>query len=968
MVLEALAALSLATSVVQFVDFTSKLLSKGNKYYESPDGVLTENAELQGNVEHFKRLNIDLNNSLASVAAPHALDSAERALWTVTKECEKIAKEFCSTLDKLKLVGSRTRWRSFRQALKTLCSKERIQNMLQRLRSARENLIVHLLVVINFDKELVIQSNRGLESKILAAVQHSSGQLRQDVADLSKSILKEQHDKRKETVDSWIDDHRHQFGEVSQTVSTVVWHEREEWTGNSILRSLYFPRIKERYKRVAVAHAKTFDWIFEPPSDALVPWADFKLWLRDLAYQGSLYWVTGKPGSGKSTLMKYLYNDPRTRDSLRWWTNPFEPIIASSFFWNPGTPIQRSLHGLLQSLLHEILSQRVDLIKVAVPWRWQAYETTLESVSEWTDLELLDALSRLVEPSINTARFFFLIDGLDEFEGNDIARSEIVELFTNLSKYEHVKVCVSSRPWPIFEDAFEGQPSLLLQHLTHNDIVSYVKAKFEENKKFKRLMSKDAVGCTRLEMAVVQKSAGVFLRVYLVVQSLLEGFRNDDDAIDLKRRLDELPSDLEEYFAQIIGTLEPFYIRQAARLLQVALNAESLSLMAYSFMMEKDPEFAVKANITIFAPEDIDDRSTSATRRLKSRCKELLEAHQVSNLDDYFFEIEIGFLHRTVKDFLQTNLVRTMLEPHLDDSFDVNMNDKGLKIVMDKLDEVLIFRFNETKSSAQPMDCRFDKENHWTNYQLLEVDKPDLLCGRSFLSFAIAAGLHRYAQETLMIDTSLVKLKQGRPLLDCALRPMSGEDRRISARISVAQSEPIVDTIDLMIVQGANPNEAYFFQYRTSESQGTGYSEDTIWSLFVAHVRTSLASEDAAKIPSSWSKATELLINAGACRYLVPLSAKGFIKRARKSMMTRLNIWPRIGGVASDSDTDTSSIESDATSTDYDIASEGSDTQQAVESSECLGTDTLAMLSSVFGQEDIRKFEKAFASRATPGG
>ena len=63
-VLNALAALSVASSVVQFVDFSVKVISKGNKYYRSTDGALVENTELVATVETFRRLNDGSKKSL----------------------------------------------------------------------------------------------------------------------------------------------------------------------------------------------------------------------------------------------------------------------------------------------------------------------------------------------------------------------------------------------------------------------------------------------------------------------------------------------------------------------------------------------------------------------------------------------------------------------------------------------------------------------------------------------------------------------------------------------------------------------------------------------------------------------------------------------------------------------------------------------------------------------------------------
>ena len=53
MALEALAVVSLATSVVQFVDSAVKLISKGNQYYKKADGDLEENTQLRAIVDKF---------------------------------------------------------------------------------------------------------------------------------------------------------------------------------------------------------------------------------------------------------------------------------------------------------------------------------------------------------------------------------------------------------------------------------------------------------------------------------------------------------------------------------------------------------------------------------------------------------------------------------------------------------------------------------------------------------------------------------------------------------------------------------------------------------------------------------------------------------------------------------------------------------------------------------------------------
>ena len=161
MVLEAFAALSVANAAVQFVDFTLKVISKGNKYYKSPSGVLEEIAELRDTAAKIRRL----TDLVTKSAAPRPEDNqefqeqdlpdtstrlkpAEQALEGAVKECKSIAAELIAALDKLELPGSHKRWNSFRQALKSCWGKKAIEQMIERLRLAREDLVLHLLVIM----------------------------------------------------------------------------------------------------------------------------------------------------------------------------------------------------------------------------------------------------------------------------------------------------------------------------------------------------------------------------------------------------------------------------------------------------------------------------------------------------------------------------------------------------------------------------------------------------------------------------------------------------------------------------------------------------------------------------------------------------------------------------------------------------------------------------------------------------
>jgi hypothetical protein len=75
--------------------------------------------------------------------------------------------------------------------------------------------------------------------------------------------------------------------------------------------------------------------------------------------------------------------------------------------------------------------------------------------------------------------FFFIIDGLDEFDGDS---RELIDFVSGMAKYSYVKVCVASRPLLQFPDAFEECPRLHLEQLTKSDICKYITTYFAHNK------------------------------------------------------------------------------------------------------------------------------------------------------------------------------------------------------------------------------------------------------------------------------------------------------------------------------------------------------------------------------------------------------------------------------------------------------------------------------------------------------
>ncbi|KAM0472543.1 hypothetical protein ACHAPX_008700 [Trichoderma viride] len=237
-----------------------------------------------------------------------------------------------------------------------------------------------------------------------------------------------------------------------------------------------------------------------------------------------------------------------------------------------------------------------------------------------------------------------------------------VKLFKSWAQSSDVKICLSSRPWNIFEDSFSSDQKLRLQDLTRGDIKQYVEGELETDKMFLKAKEEDH-RYESLVTTIVDRAEGVFLWVYLVTRSLLDGLGNDDPVSQLEQRIEALPTGLIPYFDHILQTIDPEYRELAARMFFITtLTTEPLSMLAYSLLddIDENPEIAMSTPIRAFSEKEIQKRRERTRRRLDGRCKGLLEINEDPSAD-LFFKYRVDFLHRTVREFLQTDQIQEEL-------------------------------------------------------------------------------------------------------------------------------------------------------------------------------------------------------------------------------------------------------------------------------------------------------------------
>jgi hypothetical protein len=457
-----------------------------------------------------------------------------------------------------------------------------------------------------------------------------------------------------------------ELSDLEKAMSRLGIAQRDISNGIEILRSLGFPSRTVRHTAIPNAHQETFDWAFKcdiSPGAAggrCSPRASTSNLLNWLQKGTGTFWVSGKPGSGKSTFMKFIASHPETTNALVAWAQPLPVTIASHYFWSQGTHMQKSQAGLIQSLLYEIFRNCPDLAQQICPARWGSDK----GQPPWTMSELRSAMRAVSAYQKIARKFCFFIDGLDEYQGDHI---DFCEDLRALFESPNIKLCVSSRPWNVFEDTFgeNSRQKLYIHELTKNDMLKYTRHRLQQHRRWKALAARSDM-TEFLIRSIVDKAKGVFLWVFIVTKLLREGLTNHDSFSDLRRRLESFPSDLEPFFKQMIQSVEPFYRHKMAESLQIALAAkEPLDALVYSFY-DGEEDFSFNGSSYSYDIDDMElqNRRETVIRRLNGWCRCLLEANFLGQID---------FLHRTVADYLRTREISELLDSNVTENFSPNL-------------------------------------------------------------------------------------------------------------------------------------------------------------------------------------------------------------------------------------------------------------------------------------------------------
>ena len=391
------------------------------------------------------------------------------------------------------------------------------------------------------------------------------------------------------------------------------------------------------------AHPQTVEWIW---------FSSFATWASSNEH---LFWICGKPASGKSTIMESIAKSDTLKDYLKQGLNEQWTVVRHFFFdFGVSEDTRNNFEGLLRSLLYQLVE------KLGIQ------EATLSGAEEnkrWSERELQEKLSKVLEH--RSGPVCILLDGLDEYQDD---KWDLVNFLQKTAKPQ-IKLCIASRPDPVFDTAFNGIGQLKMQDMNKPAIERMVEHTLQESVARSGFYSDNEY--VKLAEGISEKADGVFLWARFAVIELRDGWIVGDEFWKLQKRLEEIPEKLEDIYARILTKIKPDERQHAASMLQLVCYAKKLLTVPELFhaLTQTDNEETFPTTNTQAPPVQYSQRKYFE-RKVLALTGGLLETFRgCSNRMNQFWmfqteELEtsenesrehdyVNIIHRTVRTYLE---------------------------------------------------------------------------------------------------------------------------------------------------------------------------------------------------------------------------------------------------------------------------------------------------------------------------
>jgi hypothetical protein len=802
--LTGLATVAAVSSIFQVIDFSAKVISETTRLVKSSSTALEENSNVEILVQQYSNL---ADRVLSSNNAQRPLNANEQAVDELAKDCKEKALKLLRLLETLKvdrsLSGVGKIVHSARKTIAALRKRKQIeqqQHDVARLHNALSTMLMHILKAGQFSElELVLDKIERTQSKNAVTLLESKEEIMHAINGISAQ-LGVSNSQRKSEMNVYID---------TQITSGDI--QKSEL----IIESLRLPEMRLRRDCIRQLPEDSVSYFFEEQH------TPFSRWLRSAE---DIFWLSGKAGSGKSTLMKALCEHSSTRENLTQWSGGDRLVVVDAYLWSSGTPLQRNELGLLQPLVYQILRRNPDLVEIATPGRWKSDVSYLRRPDTWSRRELSQTLENVLRNCQSNIHFCIFIDALDEYEGD---YDQLTTRIKDLASHPRIKLCVSSRNWHVFEDAFgRGTNNVRLQELTLDAIYSFVKEKLMP-------FAEDDSMAHELAHQVLHKGAGCFLWVTLMVDDLLERLKSGDSIAIILRSVDTRPPELQQLFSMLMSRTAPVQRRRTLQALELAtitlgthssspvINSSSfLTFWLLSKGLLENPRFAFDQGFQDLTNPQLREMVKETRRFLDVYCTGLLQLTSIDATPSTW-RPSIEFLHRTVYDFLCLKFEQDARDSGIPVHFKEEVFSSHLALARCKfiprdavqscqhVTEIILSAIKGLDSNPVTLETLAEFEKvalyYWDKkcvarcpLHVLRIENGSLLL--QLASYFISGGLHAYAVKVIQNRPSYVQESEtgAWPML----RPALG----LSLGFSFPIAQIDLNFVEKLLEHGANPN------------------------------------------------------------------------------------------------------------------------------------------------------------------
>ncbi|ETS81647.1 hypothetical protein PFICI_06649 [Pestalotiopsis fici W106-1] len=313
----------------------------------------------------------------------------------------------------------------------------------------------------------------------------------------------------------------------------------KERAQETIQRSLGFPNMNRRYQMIETPVHQTCLWL--STSENYQGWIERK---QIASHQGFL-WIKGKPGSGKSTLMKHAFEGVHTTTKT---------VKASFFFNGRGDRLEKCTSGFLRSLACQLLPHFPKAFRLMK----SRFEEKIDFDTEltWHDGELKSFLNHALASSdsrLSSARIFIFVDGLDECDNGE-GRNLIIYLRDLADRAYLVGtqlfLCVSSRT--ALTISISSYLEILSEQENSDDIRRYIHKRLSVFRTEQKATSQREVW-QQLENKILDKASGIFLWVELTINQLISDWDTGKSAQYLIDQVNEVPTQIQDVYRKLLS-------------------------------------------------------------------------------------------------------------------------------------------------------------------------------------------------------------------------------------------------------------------------------------------------------------------------------------------------------------------------------------------------------------------------------